>query len=74
MIENMNQLTTSEKILVLSKRKGMDLQDIAAEIGTKTNAPCTPQSLSYRMRENSWSVNLLEHIAEILQVSVKDLV
>lgn len=63
-----NDLTTSEKILVLAKRAGLSMPELAEKLFM------TPQALNYRLRENAWSIKLLSDVARELNTETRDLV
>ena len=62
------QLTTGEKIRVLASRQDIDIQDLARASGI------TPEGFHYNLRKNNWKLPLLEKVAAILNVDIKDLV
>lgn len=58
----MNELTISEKIKILLKRKGITAKELAARLGT------TPQNLQNKLTRDNFKFNDIVEIADALGV------
>jgi len=61
-------ITTGEKITLLAKRQGVSIPELARRVDM------SQPGLSYQLRKETWKLPLLEKIAGVLGVEVKELI